>query len=97
MKIKKRTKKIPMVEKQNIILKYEMAILEKRIQGMSEIITDFEDSIFTADVDDDLIMMSNNNTGKPLSEAIEINVFNVETTEDGKKFSFKLKHPRTYR
>jgi hypothetical protein len=97
MKIKKRTKKISMVEKQNIILKYEMAILEKRIQGMSEIITDFEDSIFTADVDDDLIMMSNNNTGKPLSEAIEINVFNVETTEDGKKFSFKLKHPRTYR
>lgn len=97
MKIKKRTKKIPTVEKQNIILKYEMAILEKRIQGMSEIITDFEDSIFTADVDDDLIMMSNNNTGKPLSEAIEINVFNVETTEDGKKFSFKLKHPRTYR
>ena len=99
MKIKKRMKqlKISQAEKEIIILRHEAEQLEIRIQGMSEIITDFEDSVYTAIVDEDFIMVENDSTGKSLSEAIEIDVFNVKTIEGGKKFSFKLKHPRTYR
>jgi len=64
---------------------------------MSEVITDFEDSTFTAVVDDGFVMMENDSTGKHLSEAIEVEMLNITTDSGGTKVQFKLEHPRTYR
>ncbi len=77
--------------------------LEKRIQDMSEIITDFETSVFKMNIGEDYSLVTNSiNKTAPNSAAIEITVGETKNIMsngvfDGKKIEFTLKHPRTYR
>jgi hypothetical protein len=74
--------------------------LENRIQGMSEIITDFERSIFKVEVYEDCSLITNKalyGRSAVEIEVIETKNFIIDGAFDGKKVSFKLKHPRTRR
>jgi len=85
--------------------KYKARIkeLEARIQGMSEIITDFERNVFKVTMDEYCSIITNNSDGSNKGgSSIEIMIGEVtniieEDAFAGKKIEFRLKHPRTYR
>jgi len=83
-------------------LRNKVVKLEKRIQGMSEIIHDFENNEFKVLTDELCTLVTNSTNKAPNSVAIEVNTGEVKNIMEnevftGKEIRFTLKHPRTYR
>lgn len=84
-------------ERDNALMGVQFEEQNRRIQGMSEIITDFETSEFHVVVGEGFSLVTNKNSNKQGSNSIEISTYGLNTKDGETTFSFKLKHPRTYR